>query len=361
MVKTFLAASAALVALAAPALAQNGLPAEFPPASYTASQYIDSTGCAFIRSGPAGATTWVPRVSRQRQQLCGFQPSLGTAAAVAAAPAPVVSPRVVAPPPITASPAAASPVAARLTRAELCRDRFGPQPGYVSSRDGAVIDCGPAPRVAAAPPAIGSTMTLAQLCARIAETGQGYVVRDTGAPVSCAPVADASVRVRLEAPLAAPRARLASRSPVAPALALPDPVAPPSGYRPVWTDGRLNPNRGVVIVERAGAGRVAAPVPAAPVTLPATGPVARISSRSPAPDGTAHRYVQVGVYADAGNAARSAQRLQRLGLPVEHDRLSRYGSEMRVVIAGPFEAGATLQEALVTARRSGFPDAFTRR
>ncbi len=50
-------------------------PAEFPGAGYTASQYVDSRGCMFIRAGYGGNTVWVPQVSRDRKLLCGFTPS----------------------------------------------------------------------------------------------------------------------------------------------------------------------------------------------------------------------------------------------------------------------------------------------
>lgn len=61
------------------ALRNASEPAEFPPASYKASQYVDSAGCAYVRSGHSGHVTWVPRVSRDRKVLCGFKPSLTAA------------------------------------------------------------------------------------------------------------------------------------------------------------------------------------------------------------------------------------------------------------------------------------------
>ena len=55
-------------------------PAEFPPPSYSGSQYIDSRGCVYIRAGVDGAVTWVPRMTRQRKHICGMTPTASAGA-----------------------------------------------------------------------------------------------------------------------------------------------------------------------------------------------------------------------------------------------------------------------------------------
>ncbi len=50
-------------------------PAELQPLDFKGDQFVDSTGCVFIRAGFDGRDRWVPRVLRSKKLVCGFKPS----------------------------------------------------------------------------------------------------------------------------------------------------------------------------------------------------------------------------------------------------------------------------------------------
>ncbi|MDF1669049.1 MAG: SPOR domain-containing protein [Roseovarius sp.] len=82
-----IAASSGLGIAQAQSISSVQAPAEFPPASFKGRQYVDSKGCVFVRAGIDGNVSWIPRVSRKRTVICGFQPSIaGGGTTIAAAP-----------------------------------------------------------------------------------------------------------------------------------------------------------------------------------------------------------------------------------------------------------------------------------
>ncbi len=438
-----IATAVSLAAAQAQNLRNASPPAEFPPASYTGKQYVDSRGCIYIRAGIDGNVTWVPRVSRARKQVCGYQPT-----AVAGASATPAKPSGPAPVEITVPAAAPKakplPEAVKATpapapakpRTVAAPRRTVPAPAPIIVRRPAPAPV-PAPTTAprrAAPviaprtpaPATGGP------CANASAFSQQYINKGPG--VRCGPQAEppvtygrgwdrqSALRPRgqggtLSITSVSPDTRVVPRH-VYDRNRNSNNFPVPEGYRPVWSDDRLNPHRAERTLRPAQIRSVATvppgyrrvvrddnrlnpnrgprtaagdaqtdriwtrTVPRTLVQPPTDRPVVtvprevakspaetqrrlRLSTRSapgasgaPVTASAPQRYVRVATYDSDGDARQTAQALARSGLPMRLGTAVRRGTAThRVVLAGPFASQEQAHAALEQVRAAGFPGA----
>lgn len=223
-------ATVCFTALEAQSLRGGATPAEFPPASFQGKQYVDSRGCVFIRAGISGNVTWVPRVSRERKQLCGFKPTVVSGAT----PAPATTPRNVEEITLAPTPTPAPKTAAKQVVVPVVK----PAPKAVRT-------------VAPAAVTTAAVVTPLQPAPRTVRTTKTTTQRPT--PNTSATAAS-TVRT---VPKVKPVATTAKAQSIAsiPANARITPLhvynnshntrisSVPKGYKPVWKDDRLNPHR----------------------------------------------------------------------------------------------------------------------
>jgi hypothetical protein len=285
--------AASLSAAGAQAQDSRSQPAEFPSASYKGKQYVDSAGCVFIRAGIDGNVSWVPRMSRARKQVCGFQPTGGVQVAAAPAkPAEKVEKITVAAAPAKAKPTpkrvkelpVARPAPQKVVRRVAPAPKRAPAPVVVHQPAPAPVPVAPVRQVTLSAPA---PMTSASACPGASPLSQQYMRAGSGYSVRCGPQTEAivahrsapSVPQRGQAPrpyrsaavmpsatqaparIVAPRTVVSAPVPSGPASRavgtdtriVPKHVAinrinttnvkVPHSYRKVWEDDRLNPHR----------------------------------------------------------------------------------------------------------------------
>ncbi len=299
-------------------------PKELPPAGFAGNQYVDSEGCVFLRAGLGGKTTWVPRVGRDRNPVCGYEPTFppgmldaatavaggaqeGSATEPAATPAAAPSPE-----PATApspEPAAANPAAKIITGKRLARQSAPATIALVRQKQ---------------------VEKAATYCADRIDSAQRYLLSDGRRVTQCAETAAASGVDYLNA-LGIPGLEVSARAPTA---------------REIRRAEKAD--QGPYVVTHA-IGRLTAEGKAA---MTAPGP-----RSEPAAGGRAGPLIQIGAFAEPANADRAKAVLRGLGLPVATASAGR----LKVILAGPFASATDMSNALTLVRARGYRDAFLTR
>ncbi len=349
--------------LQAATLSSNSGPSELPPASFSGGQFVDSKGCVYLRAGHSGAVEWVPRVTRDRKLVCGFQPSFAKTQAqqiVKSAPRTVASKSVAQgkkPIPTVASTVATQPVrtkpivlAPKIIAQKPVRTasvQVAPKTTPVTTQ--VVRPANPAVKV---PAGYRKAWTDDRLnVKRAIQTAKGIqasdliwtrtvprqlIHRPSGQDVT----ANFDKLIYPFTDINQQKTYLAARDRL-------DIVARPDGA--------------IFLVPKEATASVTRQMQKtnySSASLKSTKPASTKRASNAVSAGA--KYVQVGTFGVSSNASKTAARLTRLGLPVRSQKITRSGKSYTVVMAGPFSSHSDVRSALSSARKAGFSDAFAR-
>lgn len=419
---TISASILAIVALTGTAQAQSlrsgGVPAEVPSASYKGNQYVDSRGCVFIRAGVDGAVTWVPRVTRDRKLVCGQQPTdvAGTIAIAEAQKAEQDVVQITLPPEPAAAPTPAPvTVSAKRpssTRAPVKVVPVRPSPVTVAqpAHPPAAIQpvaptSGPCGHLSAQSRQYLSHPSVAVRCGSQTQTAHGMLTAPSaGYSMPSYQSQNGEMVVAGAYPgQVVKRGTVDPNTPVIPKHLANNRAqmiavqTPPAGYRPVWQDGRHNPDRAVGTMAGQQSMEAIWDTSKTPMVLrqPSHKPVGQqgqytggTSSVSSSSGGTGccigalfgggkakasaqyghqktmvitpNTYVHVAAFHSAADAQRVAQRVRAMGLPVRIGKKAQGYQDIRMVLAGPFQSHHDVQRALSAAHAAGFSNAHVK-
>jgi len=347
-------------------------PAEPPPAGFPSRQYIDSRGCVFLRDDSGG---WSPRLARDGTPICGYPPTRSVRGLDGGPRLPALDPN--------AGRSSAELLAEALSRQIIT----GLRPGELASDPRPMEhlpDLGPEPASSAPAEELRAALATAlalrrgmagalhpnrRLCellgyddalgtGGLGDATQGYCdslsgsdllrfgfMRPVGsiAATGKGPAADVAVPDQGIGP-ARPPVRPPPRPP-APAPAAAAPSRPDkSAAAPATGQGAAAPVRPATGRQEAGP----AP-PSRPAATPGPGMIPADA-----------RYVQIGSFADPGQAEEAARIVAGLGYRVLRGRQQAEGKAVRILLAGPFADRESIVRAIDGIRKAGFRDAFPR-
>ena len=310
-------------------------PANLPPADFTGTQFVDNKGCVYIRTGRTDATSWTPRVSRDRKLVCGFEMSFAGTSAVPLRQKPAIA----AQKPIS-SPLSSIPV--KKTSSTL-----------------------PAKKTVPSTRATPATQSYSQTTT---SNGREIILNGSGMP--------SKIPNGFRAAWDNGRLNLNRGIPTAAGIVDSEKIWTENIPRQLISDvaqGNVYPVKRVLTYpfksmetqERFMAAKSALSLSLAQdgeISMNRSAVATRISLKSMPATGT-HKdgqSIQVATFANPLNAERTSLRMAKLNLPTTNKPVTIAGKSYQIVLVGPFCDQETSKVALKTIHQEGFRDAFFR-